>query len=64
MVWTEQVVTPFTATMGDAFVGSTRLKLANEGAVRKNIAQLVAKLGAAALPVAGGERSRDFSGRS
>ncbi|MCM2334038.1 MAG: hypothetical protein NDI82_08820 [Anaeromyxobacteraceae bacterium] len=50
VVWTEQVVTPFTATMGDAFVGSTRLKLANEGAVRKNIAQLVAKLGAAALP--------------
>lgn len=50
VVWSESVVTPHTATMGDAFVGATRLKLANEGAVRKNIAQLVAKLGAAPLP--------------
>jgi hypothetical protein len=49
VVWSESVVTPHTATMGDAFVGATRLKLANEGAVRKNIAQLVEKLGAAQL---------------
>lgn len=50
VVLSEQVVTPHTATVGDAFVGATRLKLANEGAVRKNIAELVKRLGAARLP--------------
>jgi hypothetical protein len=50
VIWSEKLVTPHTATMGDAFVGMTRLKLANEGAVRKNIAQLVQRLGSAALP--------------
>ena len=50
VVWSEAITTPHTATMGDAFAGVTRLKLANEGAVRKNIAQLVQKLGAAPLP--------------
>jgi hypothetical protein len=50
VVLSEKVVTPHTATMGDAFVGATRLKLANEGAVRKNIAEVVKKLGAAQLP--------------
>jgi hypothetical protein len=50
VVWTEVVATPHTATVGDAFVGVTRLKLANEGALRKNIGQLVQKLGAAPLP--------------
>lgn len=50
VVWQEGVVLPYTATVGDAFVGSTRLRLANEGAVRKNIARLVEKLGGSALP--------------
>lgn len=36
--------TPYTAKMGDAFVGTERLRLANEGAVRQNIAQLIAEL--------------------
>jgi hypothetical protein len=50
VVWQEGVLTPHTATVGDAFVGVTRLKLANEGAVRKNIAKLVEQLGGSALP--------------
>jgi hypothetical protein len=49
-VWSEKIETRHTATVGEAFAGVTRLKLANEGAVRKNIAQLVQKLGAAPLP--------------
>lgn len=50
VVWQEAVATPHTATMGDAFAGTTRLRLANEGAMRKNIAVVVEKLGAKALP--------------
>ena len=50
VVWQEGVLTPYTATVGDAFVGVTRLKLANEGAIRKNIAKVVEKLGGSALP--------------
>ncbi len=37
VVWTETTNRPYTATVGDAFVGATRLKLANEGAIRENI---------------------------
>jgi len=33
----ELITASHTATVGDAFVGITRLRLANEGAVRKNI---------------------------
>lgn len=40
----EDVAAAHTATMGDAFVGATRLKLANEGSARKNIAALVQRL--------------------
>jgi hypothetical protein len=50
VVWHEAVATPHTATVSDAFVGGTRLRLANEGAVRKNIARLIERLGAAPLP--------------
>jgi hypothetical protein len=39
-----------TATMGDAFVGATRLRLALEGAVRGNIAQGLRAIDEAALP--------------
>lgn len=49
-VWQETVATPFTATIGDAFMGPTRLKLANEGSMRKNIARVVERIGAAPLP--------------
>ena len=35
---------PYTATMSDAFIGVERLKLANEGAIRSNITQLIDEL--------------------
>jgi hypothetical protein len=40
----EQITADHTATVGDAFNGTTRLKLANEGSARKNIARLVERL--------------------
>lgn len=43
-VWQKSLVTPYTAKMGDAFVGSERLRLANEGTIRQNISQLIAEL--------------------
>lgn len=44
IVFNETVIAPYTATTGDAFVGSTRLRLANEGASKKNIEGLLNKL--------------------
>ncbi len=44
IVMEETVSTPYTATVGDAFVGVTRVRLANEGAVRENIGEFIAKL--------------------
>ncbi len=38
------VATPFTATVSDAFVGVTRLRMANEGAVRANISEFIRRL--------------------
>jgi hypothetical protein len=35
------ISTPFTATFGDAALGMERLKIANEGAVRENIEELI-----------------------
>lgn len=54
VLWSDTVTTPHTATLGDAFVGIRRLRLANEGAVRKNIATLLERLAGAKLgtPVA------------
>jgi hypothetical protein len=49
VIWHEAMATPYTATVSDAFVGSARLRLANEGAMRKNIAKLIERLGAASL---------------
>lgn len=40
----EDVTAAHTATMSDAFAGVTRLKLANEGSARKNIAALIERL--------------------
>ena len=45
----EVVTTPFTAHLGDAVVGTTRLRLANEGAARKNIAGFIAQVNATKL---------------
>jgi hypothetical protein len=36
--------TPFTAKMSDAFLGTERLKLANEGAIRRSIEVLIDEL--------------------
>jgi ABC-type uncharacterized transport system auxiliary subunit len=50
VVWEKAINTPFTATMGDAFSGVTRLRLANEGAARANIEEAITQLGAVKLP--------------
>lgn len=58
----ETIDSPFTATVGDAFVGVKRLQIANEGAIRKSIETLLDKLrdvtpkeAAAAAPAAPAE---------
>jgi hypothetical protein len=43
-VFQKTVVAPYTAKFGDAFVAVERLKLANEGAIRTNISQLIDEL--------------------
>ncbi|MBU5636953.1 hypothetical protein KOM00_09420 [Geomonas sp. Red69] len=43
-VWQESIKSEHTATTGDAFIGATRLRLATEGAGRKNISQGLAKI--------------------
>lgn len=48
-VFARTVSLPYTAAWNDAFLGSERLKLANEGAVRVNIQQLIDALLAARL---------------
>lgn len=53
VVWQETVATPHTARVAESFLGTTRLRLANEGAVRKNIAQLIERLGGASLQAQG-----------
>lgn len=40
-VFERTLVTPYTAGATDAFIGAERLKLANEGAIRNNITQLI-----------------------
>lgn len=52
-VFDRTLVTPYTAAWNDAFMGTERLKLANEGAVRSNIQQLIEAL--AGLKIAGAE---------
>ncbi len=44
VVLDQTVIAPYTATVGDAFVGTTRLRLANEGSARKNIEGLLDEL--------------------
>lgn len=55
VVWKESVQAPFTAGMGDAMYGVTRLRLANEGSARQNIKLLLERL--AALKLAEGQVS-------
>ena len=40
-VFRRQLATPHTATVKDAFIGTERLRLANEGAIRANIMRLI-----------------------
>jgi len=43
-VWQESILTEHTATMSDSVAGLTRMRLATEGAARKNIAAGLAKI--------------------
>lgn len=43
-IYARVIPTPFTATVNDAFVGATRLKLASEGTIKKNIEALIDEL--------------------
>jgi hypothetical protein len=49
VVWKEMIKSEHTATVSDAFVGAERLRLANEGAAKNNIAQGLAKISALKL---------------
>jgi hypothetical protein len=44
-VFSRTITLPYTAAFSDAFIGTERLKLANEGAIRTNIAALIEALG-------------------
>jgi hypothetical protein len=43
-VMSQRISLPFTASTSDAFVGATRLRLANEGAIRVNIKRLIEEI--------------------
>ena len=44
VVWQRAVSSTYTAPFSEAFVGVTRLRLANEGAARKNIEQAIQEM--------------------
>ena len=44
VVWRKAVYSTYTASFGDAIGGATRLRLANEGAARKNIEQAIQEM--------------------
>ncbi len=48
-LWTETTNNSYTATVGQAFVGVTRLKLANEGAIRENIKTALERISALSI---------------
>ena len=52
-VWEREIVSKFTATVGDAFSGAARLNKANEGAVRENFQKLLEHLSKAEFLFAG-----------
>lgn len=49
VVWQKAVISTYTAKAGDAFAGTTRLRLANEGAARVNIKDALTQIGALTL---------------
>ena len=40
-VWAKTITTPYTANFSDSFLAVERLKMANEGAIRANLTQMV-----------------------
>lgn len=50
VLWEKGVTSSFTAGWGDAFVGTTRLRLATEGAARANIQDALAQISGLTLP--------------
>lgn len=50
-LWDEVFTTPYTADFSDAFIGVKRLQLANEGAIKANIAAFLEALIAQKLPL-------------
>ena len=46
VLWHDKILSTYTATVGDAFNGMKRCRLATEGAARQNIEQGLAKLAA------------------
>ncbi len=44
ILWKQALVTPYTARFGDSLLGIERLRLANEGAIRVNLGQLIDEL--------------------
>jgi hypothetical protein len=42
--WQDFIATQYTATLGDAFIGQKRARMANEGAARKNIEEGIRRL--------------------
>ncbi len=49
-IYGKEIRVPYTATMGDAFLGAERLKIANEGAVKSNIRQFIEEIIALDIP--------------
>ena len=50
VIWQKSITTSYTASMGDAIIGATRLRLANEGAARSNIQDAINQMSALTLP--------------
>jgi hypothetical protein len=43
-VWRKAISSAYTAAFSEAFIGATRLRMATEGAARKNIEQVMQEL--------------------
>jgi len=54
----QRVVAPHTATVGDAFLGMERLRLANEGSIRANITRFIEILRTTPFETIGGVSSQ------
>lgn len=46
VVWQEMIKSEYSQGVGDAFVGATRFRMANDGAIRENIKKGMLKLSA------------------